>query len=471
MTTHQELMTTLKQTKARWTADKTPLSDLTRAEKARRLGAVVDRAALATAMAPRAEVEIPQFDQAVDWRNRNGNRVTPVKDQGWCGSCTTFAVVGTVEAMALIELGQTLDLSEADLHFCSSHGATCDGWWPNQAYESFKTRGVTSEANFLYNQAFSGANPFCTVAGDRDTHAVKVTDSTTLQSVVARKNWLTQVGPCTAALHVFEDFFSYRSGVYHHVSGKDVGLHNEAIVGYSEAEQCWICKNSWGMGWGMQGFFKIAYGECSIDTEYPFWTARGVQLPIQFGDGPGVVTRIPTHRDIFVRGLDNELWQKWWDNASGWSDWFPLGGVITSAASVISAGPNHVDVYVRGEDHQLWQKWWGGGWSEWIPLGGQLASAPGVVARPPNHRDVFTRGLDHRLWHKWWASDVGWSNWAAVDDAPIGSAPAATSAAPDHVDIYVRGEDGQLYQKWCTGSGGWSGWNCLGGELARAFEQ
>ena len=115
----QKLQASLRASRAQWVADETPLSRLTPAEKARRLGAVVDRAALAAAMAPRAQVAVPRFDPAVDWRNRNGNYVTPVKDQGGCGSCTSFSVVGTVESMALIELKQSLDLSEADLHFCS----------------------------------------------------------------------------------------------------------------------------------------------------------------------------------------------------------------------------------------------------------------------------------------------------------------------------------------------------------------
>lgn len=212
----QKLQASLQASRAQWVADETPLSRLTPAEKARRLGAVVDRAALAAAMAPRAQVAVPKFDPAVDWRNRNGNYVTPVKDQGGCGSCTSFSVVGTVEAMALIEQRQSLDLSEADLHFCSNHGATCDGWWPDAAYTSFKTRGVTDEANFPYNRAFNGSNPFCALSPDRGAYAVRVTESTALKTMVERKNWLTHVGPCTAALHVFDDFFSYRSGIYTH---------------------------------------------------------------------------------------------------------------------------------------------------------------------------------------------------------------------------------------------------------------
>lgn len=468
MSTPQELNASLRSSQARWSADKTPLTNLTQAEKARRLGVVVDRVALAAAMAPRrAQVETPQFDREVDWRNRNGNRVTPVKDQGGCGSCVSFGVAGTVESMALIELDQMLDLSEADLHFCSDHGATCDGWWPDGAYASFKARGVTSEANFPYNRAFNSSTPFCNLAGDRDFHVVRVTESSVLQSATERKNWLTKVGPCTAVLRVFDDFFSYRDGIYHHVSGQEAGLHCVMVVGYSEAEQCWICKNSWGSGWGMQGFFKIAYGQCGIDTEFPFWATRGVKLPTPFGDGPAVVARRSTNRDVFVRGLDNQLWHKWWSNPGGWSGWYPLGGCITSAPSVISAGSDHVDVYARGMDKQLWQKWWGGsGWSEWVPLGGQLTSAPGVVARKPTQRDVFGRGLDGQLWHKWWNNSSGWSDWFPLG-GNISSAPSVVSAGPEHIDVYVRGSDKQLWQRWWNGAQ-WSDWTALGGQLTSA---
>ena len=39
-----------------------------------------------------------------------------------------------------------------------------------------------------------------------------------------------------------------------------------AIVGYDDNTGCWICKNSWGTGWGEQGFFRIAYGQCNIES-------------------------------------------------------------------------------------------------------------------------------------------------------------------------------------------------------------
>ncbi|MBD1867248.1 hypothetical protein H6F95_08035 [Cyanobacteria bacterium FACHB-471] len=80
MSPSQELNASLRSSQVRWVADDTRLSTLTQAEKARRLGVVVNQAALAAAMAPRAQVEIPTFDHEVDWRNRNGNKVTSIEN-------------------------------------------------------------------------------------------------------------------------------------------------------------------------------------------------------------------------------------------------------------------------------------------------------------------------------------------------------------------------------------------------------
>jgi hypothetical protein len=147
--------------------------------------------------------------------------------------------------MSSIEQHQLLDLSEADLHFCSSHGPSCGGWWPDQALDQVKTRGVSDDACFPYATA-GVPNPTCKACADRDKRAVKITSHGSIANVVDRKNYLTNTGPCSAVLHVFNDFFSYHNGVYHHVSGADVGLHCVEVIGYSEAEHCWICKNSWG---------------------------------------------------------------------------------------------------------------------------------------------------------------------------------------------------------------------------------
>jgi C1A family cysteine protease len=75
-----------------------------------------------------------------------------------------------------------------------------------------------------------------------------------------------QNGPVSACFVVYNDFFSYKSGVYTHVTGTVAGGHCISMVGYDDAAGCWICKNSWGTGWGENGFFRIAYGQCSIES-------------------------------------------------------------------------------------------------------------------------------------------------------------------------------------------------------------
>jgi C1A family cysteine protease len=54
---------------------------------------------------------------------------------------------------------------------------------------------------------------------------------------------------------------NYKSGVYSYTSGKELGGHGVLLVGYNDAGQYFIVKNSWGPGWGEDGFFRIAYSE------------------------------------------------------------------------------------------------------------------------------------------------------------------------------------------------------------------
>jgi hypothetical protein len=272
-----QLNATLKSTQARWVAKPNPIMLLSDSDRRRRLGLIVDehKRALAAAKgdigpAAAAAAAAAPLPSSVDWRNRNGrNCVTPVKDQGGCGSCVSFCVTATLESMLLIERNQTRDLSEADLHFCSDHGANCDGWWPEDAIDEVKARGITSESEFPYASAFSGGNPSCKLSVHRDINAVRLVEGQSIWTVPDRKAWLANVGPICASFEVFEDFYAYGSGVYEHKTGGHEGYHCVQVIGYSDIERCWICKNSWGAGWGDNGFFKIGYTQCRIDPGNP----------------------------------------------------------------------------------------------------------------------------------------------------------------------------------------------------------
>lgn len=81
-----------------------------------------------------------------------------------------------------------------------------------------------------------------------------------------KRVWISTRGPLVSAMTVYEDFFSYNTGIYHYVSGAQIGGHCICVVGYDDTNDFWICKNSWGAQWGETGFFSIGYGECGINA-------------------------------------------------------------------------------------------------------------------------------------------------------------------------------------------------------------
>jgi len=487
------LTASLSQSKARWTAIQTPQSLLSDDQKKALLGVVfpkhyVDAAAAVAAgkpLAAAAAAAAPAFAPAVDWRSRNGNHVTAVKDQKQCGSCVSFCCTALVESMASIEKGQLLDLSEADSHFGSSHGASCSGWNANDCLEQIKVRGVVPDGLFPYMSAFESPphvdpNPphyWIPHAGDipnRNAAVVKVSSHGSLNSQVDRKNYLSNVGPCAASFDVYDDFFSYSNGVYHHVTGAKVGGHCVEVIGYSEAEQCWICKNSWNTSFGMAGFFKIAYGQCNFDT-YPFETAQGVVLPAAahawhgYESLGGTITSKPSATswaanriDVVARGTDSAVYHRWWDG-SNWLGWESLGGTIQGAPTICSWAAGRLDIFAVGTDHRLYHKWYQGGWSNWESLGGQLSSEPCAVSWGPNRIDVFARGMDSAMYHLWWNGSNwgGWENLGGVLD----SGPAVSSWSANRLDCFVKGTDSKLYHKWWNGTA-WSNWESLAGYVA-----
>ncbi|MCL1792028.1 MAG: C1 family peptidase [Peptococcaceae bacterium] len=263
-------------------------------EKTRRavLGALIDdqaHAAYKAQLAATPLVEVAKkFAQEVDWR-QGTNHISSIKDQYDCGACASFSVAAMVEAMISIEKsGLTIDLSEADLHFCSGHGATCSGWTVEAAIKHVQTQGITEEENFPYQsllrtlpeQPIPTVVPRCILSPNRDAKAVKISTSVKLNSMTERKNHLTNIGPCVAMFKVFEDFFWYGGDIYHHVSGSYEGNHAVLVIGFSEQGQYWLCKNSWGPDWGDNGYFKIAYKERdTLFDDYPFYGAKNVILP------------------------------------------------------------------------------------------------------------------------------------------------------------------------------------------------
>ena len=147
-----------------WEAGETPLTSLSSEQQRLHLGLDVPageperiETALAAAAAYATDAESAGLPRAHDWRAVGGqNWMTPIKDQGNCGSCVSFATVATIEAQARIEHKRTdwaLDLSEADLFFCGAGRRCSQGWWPVEALKYAKQSGVTDEACFTYGDS------------------------------------------------------------------------------------------------------------------------------------------------------------------------------------------------------------------------------------------------------------------------------------------------------------------------------
>lgn len=214
---------------------------------------------------------------SVDLRNLGGkNYITPVKDQGGCGSCVAFGSAATVEGALRKQRNDPslmVDLSEAHLYYCiaKSQGRTCaNGWWVGPALDGFKNPGIVDESCFPY----TAGDQACKLCSDWQSRVTTITGWHTITAAAQMKDWIATRGPLVTCFTVYNDFFAYKSGVYKHVTGGAAGGHCVCCIGYDDGQGCWICKNSWSDGWGDAGFFRIAYGDCGIDST--MWAVDGV---------------------------------------------------------------------------------------------------------------------------------------------------------------------------------------------------
>ncbi|MDD5627564.1 MAG: C1 family peptidase [Elusimicrobia bacterium] len=252
---------------AKWVAGETSLSRMSEAQWDLRLGASLE----APADAPKIEMMMSEdLPPRIDWRDHGGKFVTGIRDQKKCGSCWAFAMTGALESNVLISRhwsGKDMDLSEQVLVSCSWVGS-CKG---GRLFPTFiKSKGLPPEADYPY----IAANGDCDAAAPGwKSRAYKIGSwglvSGKLETIKAA---LAQYGPLPTAYLVYEDFMHYKSGVYTHVSGKQLGGHAVLLVGYDDKEQCFIVKNSWGPDWGEGGFFRIAYSEMSTDVKFGLMT-------------------------------------------------------------------------------------------------------------------------------------------------------------------------------------------------------
>ncbi len=263
-----------------WTAGPAPFTD---AEFRAKLGAhtpiLRDSLSYSAPLPP-----APPLPASWDWRDHNG--VTPIRDQGACGSCWAFSAVGALESAALIQgsYPQTLDLSEQGLVSCDSFDASgCEGGGLSESAAGYLVQQGTVDAGCFPYESFPGNDYPCDPCSNWQQHLYKAGGYASVAYDVDAIKQAVYQGPVITTMEVFDDFMNYQSGVYAYAYGQDEGGHSILIVGYDDAGQYFIVKNSWGAAWGMNGFFEIAYSEAGYDSATGF---GGDSVSLTFGSGP-----------------------------------------------------------------------------------------------------------------------------------------------------------------------------------------
>jgi len=254
-----------------------------------------------------------------DWRDYEGhNWMTPVKNQGACGSCWAFAIVGVMEAAIKIRFNapeSDIDLSEQDLVNCVCYG--CNGGDITCSANYLMNHGIPDEECVTYVQTELNCEDRCS---DWQERTRKIEDWWRVPSDIEQIKLAIMEGPLYVAMNVYDDFYAYRGGVYSPSPGAHyVGGHAVVMLGWDDIDSCWICKNSWGTGWGEEGWFKIRWGVCGIEswvwgllpapTNYPKIDYVSYRVKDEEGDGDGVLN--PGETVELIVTLENE---------GGWAD-------------------------------------------------------------------------------------------------------------------------------------------------------
>lgn len=205
---------------------------------------------------------------AFDWRNLG--KVTPVKNQGGCGSCWDFAAMAAYESAYAIRNGTMIDTSEQQVLDCAGAG-TCGGGWYMPVWDWMLTHRVGNEAQLPYT-AHDGSCP--AISGSYEDVAWGFVDpSGGVPSVGAIKAALCAHGPLAVAVMATPAFQAYTGGVLNEGPMTSFN-HAVTIVGWDDSKHAWLVKNSWSTGWGIDGYIWIAYGSNNIG-----YHAAWVQAP------------------------------------------------------------------------------------------------------------------------------------------------------------------------------------------------
>lgn len=195
--------------------------------------------------------------------------MTPVKNQGQCGSCWSFSASGAMEGAWAIRTNDIVSISEQQLVDCSKKYGNlgCKGGLMDNAFQYAINTGMCSEESYPYTSGVTQSGGSCQSC--KPVVTINACADVPPNNQVALKEAVALVGPVSIALDAETKLFqSYKNGVITSDSCGTTLDHGVLIVGYGEEDgvKYWLVKNSWGASWGDDGYIKIERSESTNDA-------------------------------------------------------------------------------------------------------------------------------------------------------------------------------------------------------------
>ncbi|CAH1790508.1 unnamed protein product [Owenia fusiformis] len=192
----------------------------------------------------------------VDWRKKG--YVTPVRNQGNCGSCWAFGVTGAIEGQHFKKTGKLVPLSVQNLVDCSKDNNGCRGGWESKAYDYVKINGIDTEMSYPYIAKES------TCKFRKSEIGATIRDYKFLSGEQNLMTATAAVGPISCAIDATKKFMLYKTGIFVDDTCKKFSSnHIVLVVGYctdasqADSNDYWIVKNSFGTSWGEGGYVRM----------------------------------------------------------------------------------------------------------------------------------------------------------------------------------------------------------------------
>lgn len=279
-----------------------------------------------------------------DWRNYGV--VTPIKNQGSCGSCWAFSSTAEYESkIAILTNGTLYDLSEQYVLKCETNSFGCNGGYPQRALELINRTGIPLESAYPYSPS-SAAGDICTNTAGRVklNQTVNAVNFYYFQNLTVEQlqQDLVTYGPINVGVYASDPNFMYAgsSGLISCSTPYTVD-HAIVLVGYNTTH--WFVKNSWGTSWGHNGFGYISKStgnDCNI-RQYVNEMQVNFSSPAPPPD-PNLFNLTITMTDSFGDGWNGNVIGIRQNNTIVAT----FGGSFTSGSA---AGPILIQIYGRTE--------------------------------------------------------------------------------------------------------------------------